>query len=162
MLARYHQIKFGFLLIIVILVGCNHNNDTINVSAELERLNLNHSKWNSLNVSTYSYHFHRGCFCGPESTRKVIITVSQQLITDIQPDVAAGEDTTPIPTEQYSYYETVESLFTYLENAIKEHPFKLIVTYDSQYGAPTYIYVDPIEFAVDEEESFSLSIDWVT
>jgi uncharacterized protein DUF6174 len=100
-------------------------------------------RWNNARVQDYTVVVQHLCFCG--YVRPVRITVrSGAVVSSV--DAQTGE---PVPT--YATVRDIAALFTLIRQAIDDGADKLDVTYDSQLGYPTFINIDYITNAVDDE-----------
>ena len=101
------------------------------------------TRWSSGRVQDYTVVVQHLCFCG--YVRPVRITVrSGAIVSSV--DAETGE---PVPT--YATVRDVPGLFTLIRKAIDEGADRLEVTYNSQLGYPTFINIDYIVNAVDDE-----------
>ncbi len=113
----------------------------------LEKLYQSRDTWNAHNINAYSYTYRRSCECLPDSTRKVVITVSGNEISGIT-YADSGET---VPESPQGFYQTVDDLFGMVEDAFYEKAHQISVTYDETYGYPTDIYIDYDSAVADEE-----------
>ena len=100
-------------------------------------------RWNSARVQDYSVVVQHLCFCG--YVRPVRITVRAGAVVS-SVDAETGE-----PAPSYATVRDVAGLFTLIRKAIDDGADKLEVTYDAQLGYPTFINIDYITNAVDDE-----------
>lgn len=100
-------------------------------------------RWNNAGVEDYTVVVQHLCFCG--YVRPVRITVrSGAVVSSV--DAETGE---PVPT--YATVRDITALFTLIRKAIDDGADRLEVTYDAQLGYPTFINIDYIKNAVDDE-----------
>lgn len=100
-------------------------------------------RWSSARVQDYTVVVQHLCFCG--YVRPVRITVrSGAIVSSV--DAETGE---PVPS--YATVRDIAALFTLIRKAIDDGADRLEVTYDSQLGYPTFINIDYIKNAVDDE-----------
>ena len=105
------------------------------------------ARWQSLHLTRYVFQFQHNCFCAPEVTRPVSITVVGGVpVSAVYVDSGTAADTT-----LFQQYLTVDRIFTFLHNTINAHPALLTATYDHTLGYPLQVYVDPIALAADDE-----------
>jgi hypothetical protein len=99
--------------------------------------------WNSAGVQDYTVVVQHLCFCG--YVRPVRITVrSGAVVSSV--DAETGQ---PVPS--YATVRDIAALFTLIREAIDDGADRLEVTYDAQLGYPTFINIDYIKNAVDDE-----------
>ncbi len=106
-------------------------------------------EWANFQSGTYYFRVVRGCFCvnGGEHW----VQVENGLVTSAF-NIWRDE---PVPAEQLEYLETIENMFEMIRRA-KTEAFSLEVEYAKE-GYPTFVSIDWIEFAVDDEISFTIS-----
>ncbi|MDH5327801.1 MAG: DUF6174 domain-containing protein [Gammaproteobacteria bacterium] len=116
----------------------------------------NKAKWNGQRIRNYHIAENVGCFC--PITHNVIIMVSDSVLIHVEPNTNLGEDPTQIALSLYSFYKTIDELFSEIDSAITNGVDNLTVEYDSDLGYPTFIDVDPISSGVDDEYSYKISL----
>lgn len=130
------------LLATVLVQGCA-------VASELER---NRELWDSQNIADSEYRLQLACFCPPDVTSEVMVTVSSGETMKV-----TYTDGVPVTSPTFEKFNTVDKLFDYIDNAYEEGAFEVRVTYDEDLGIPMDVHVDFIENAVDEELGFTVS-----
>ncbi len=115
-----------------------------------EDLRIHRQQWSSLDISEYTYRFNWNCFCVPEYTQPVFITVQQHRITQVI-DVESGE---PLSFEDFSRYRTIDGLFNLIQDAIEQDAHQINVVYHPSTGYPVSSWIDYNEFLADEERGF--------
>lgn len=127
-------------------------------NSDLQELTKNRQKWESLNLSQYSFQLDRSAFAPPESLRPIITTVYQSdfgTISGINSRFA--DDGQPVPSDYPFTNRSVGSLFNIIEDAINSGAHDINVTYDEQLGYPTSISIDYDQQIADDELSLSIS-----
>jgi hypothetical protein len=100
-------------------------------------------RWNAARVQDYTVVVQHLCFCG--YTRPVRVTVrSGAVVSSV--DAQTGE---PVPS--YATVRDIAGLFALIRKAIDDGADRLEVTYDVQLGYPTFINIDYVVNAVDDE-----------
>jgi len=100
-------------------------------------------RWNAARVQDYTVVVQHLCFCG--YVRPVRVTVrSGAVVSSV--DAQTGE---PVPS--YATVRDIAGLFALIRKAIDDGADRLEVTYDGQLGYPTFINIDYIVNAVDDE-----------
>ena len=68
---------------------------------------------------------------------------------------------TPVTSEQlnneYWFAKTIDELFVFIDENIKEEPFEKVLEFNETYGFPEYIYFNREEMLVDEEMGYTIS-----
>lgn len=135
--------NFGFVMLLAILSGCSITGTSARTTEERE-LTRNRQRWASAGVHDYEFDFQRTCFCLPESTNQVRITVRQDAIAS----VVRVSDGQPAGTSNI-VWPRVDELFAEVQKTLEQGAERLEVTYDPTYGYPRSIVVDRELMAVD-------------
>jgi hypothetical protein len=126
------MMKYSFLpvLLTVVLLSCNHTTQPYALSP--------YEQWRALNLHDYTIDQSRECFCiGAGVT--VRLTVRADTIASVVK--LTGTDT------MFSqYYYTIDSLFGIIQHGTHD---SLVVRYNSQYGYPEFLDIDPQMHPVD-------------
>lgn len=124
-----------------------------NLQDARKALEENRQKWESQGIDDYSFTLQRSCFCERDAVRPVNIEVRNGEVTS-----ATFADTgEPLP-DRLAYNDlSVNDLFDTIEQAIANNAAEVNVEYDAETGIPLSIGIDQLEFAVDDEVSFSIS-----
>jgi hypothetical protein len=117
----------------------------------LAELAANQAKWNSTRPAAYQYTWANGCFCPPAATGPFTVTVR-----DGEMLVEAARKGDADPGTYALQHASIEDVFAATRSSIATAA-KIQVAYDPQFGFPTSVNVDPIENAVDDEFSLSIS-----
>ncbi len=105
------------------------------------KLDRAEQRWKDSGIRTYSYKIRRICFCPPEYTRKVTITVRN-----------GKPRNTP---RNYRGVNKVEKLFDLIRGGLDaEH---LEARYRSATGVPRSIYIDRSFMIADEEIGYEIT-----
>lgn len=119
-------------------------------------LQQNRDKWEAQNFNHYRFTVVVSCFCpfaGAEMTYEVlngqVVSQSVQAPPEREIDEAQVGDF-------YQPYNTIEKVFEYVEEAVKEAD-ETTIEYDPTYGFPTQVSIDWIKEAGDDEMYLTLS-----
>ena len=134
-LAR-RPVQIAFVLILLLLVGIFLLGQWR--LAERFAFQQNQNKWTSQNISTYSFDVEAICFCPYREP--------------IHVEVRNGAPTTKNEIE----INSVNDLFQIVHDA-NETADAVSAAYDAQYGFPSYIAIDYIRQAVDDEVSYRVT-----
>lgn len=120
------------------------NGGTNDPGSQLEQ---NRAKWESSGLKDYSYTMQRSCFCLPDATRPVDISVDGGKVSG-----ATFSDTgQPLP-DSLSYNSlSVTDMFQVIDDAIAGGAHVVDVSYDKDTGQPLRISIDYLQGAVDDE-----------
>jgi hypothetical protein len=104
------------------------------------------ARWSAYGLKNYTIEQQRICFCRfPHGFVKLIIR-DNKIIEGI--DLTNGQ---LVPAEILQYYQTVDSLFAWIEEAKTLNPERLEIEYDSRYGFPKKISFDYSAGVADDE-----------
>ena len=59
--------------------------------------------------------------------------------------------------DEYWFAKTIDELFVFIDENIKEEPFEKVLEFNETYGYPEYIYFNREEMLVDEEMGYTIS-----
>jgi hypothetical protein len=116
-------------------------------------LNSNESKWADQKVSHYRYTLRVLAFAPVERTAPVDIEVRDGIAVSALYQ-ESGQGAT---NEIIRNADTVEKLFDIIQNAIDDKVDEVTVEYDTAYGYPKGIRIDPLKTAIDEEIGYTVS-----
>jgi hypothetical protein len=116
------------------------------------QLNQNLRKWTSKGIVDYRYTFRWICFCVPDYTRLVSISVQSGKIKAVK--YADGKNS--LDRSQFERYRTVKGLFRFIQDAINKKADKIDVSYDPKLGYPTSAFIDYSQEVADEERGFEV------
>jgi hypothetical protein len=114
-----------------------------------ERIDLAAAKrrWAQSAPSAYQITVGRSCFCDPDVTRSVIVTVRNG-----QVESRRYEDTgADVPAGIALAYPTVDGLFDVIDEAIGDQASTVDVLYDVTRGFPVSIQIDGSPMIADDE-----------
>jgi cytoskeletal protein RodZ len=109
--------------------------------------------WESQGIESYQYTLQVGCFCMTDMTQPVIIEVQNGEVASIT-YAADGSAANP---ELFERYNSIDKLFTVIDEAEAQDPALLDVTYDETYGVPLSVNIDISEMMADEELYLTIS-----
>lgn len=105
--------------------------------------------WDEKGPASYQYTLRWSCFCGPDFTDPMRITVRDGAITSAV-DVETGMPVDPATRRPL----TIEGLFDVIEDAYRKNAAKVDVTYDPTDGHPVSANIDYDQRVIDEELGF--------
>ena len=110
-------------------------------------LDAAHARWQATHMSDYQFDFQRSCFCGPDITRQVTITVwGRAPLSIVYSDSGTAADST-----LFRQYLTMERYFTFLQNEVAGHPATFTAVFDSSTGYPRQVFIDDVATIADDE-----------
>ncbi|MGH1366263.1 MAG: DUF6174 domain-containing protein [Calditrichia bacterium] len=154
---RQQTIGMLFKTLIIALLGISFNGCGLFNSNDRSELDEQLAKWQSFNLSNYSYEFRASCFCFPEFNEWVSVTVKDDTISSVT-ILSTTEPPQELPLNNWF---TIDDLFETVSTAV-ETADEFEISYNDEYGYPEVISVDYIEEAVDDEvtyNSINLTID---
>jgi hypothetical protein len=121
-----------FIFVFVLISGCKKESSS--QSSQFEP----YEQWHSLGLHNYTIDQSRSCFCF-HAGELVRVTVRSDTVAS----VIRISDTSIVT---YPFYCTVDGLF----KIIQEHSYdSIVVRYNTRYGYPEYMDVDPQSHPVD-------------
>jgi hypothetical protein len=127
-------------------VSCSITEPTSRDRAQ-DELTRNRQRWVAAGVHDYVYDYQRLCFCAPESTQPVRITVRQDAV------VAVVRQSDGQPVDAKYGWPRVDALFDDIQGRLDQHVARIDVDYDATFGYPRSIVVDVAAMAADDEYS---------
>ncbi|MGS2723704.1 DUF6174 domain-containing protein [Porticoccus sp. GXU_MW_L64] len=108
--------------------------------------------WQALNASNYDFDVQRSCFCTPEYTRPMRVSVRSGAVKS----AVYTDDGTAVLAEVLKSVNTIDQWFAYIQKG-QQRPFaRLDLEFDPDKGYPTHIDVDEDERMADEEQQLTL------
>ncbi|UCC75012.1 MAG: hypothetical protein JSV86_10800 [Gemmatimonadota bacterium] len=142
----FRSFTYALLALATAASACS---DVTGLERELED---NRALWESEGPASYSFDYHVVCYCLPEVTRPVTITVQHGEVVSVT-YVDTGE---PVDTPCLCDYPTVDDLFDEIESVLAEDPYSVRVDYDPELGYPADFFVDYDLQIADEEWGFDV------
>ena len=139
--------KFISILFISLLFYSCNSIDPI----ELNEFQMNFNKWKSHDITSYTITLKMSCFCIP--TYPIDIKIENNKIKEINNSTVTSEQL----NNEYWYAKTIDELFIFIDDNIKEEPFEQVLEFNETHGFPEYIYFNREEMLVDEEISYTIS-----
>ena len=140
-----NTVRFVGLALLGLAVSCSDGVAPVPQPSDLE---VARQQWRAQNLHTYAFTIQRSCFC----------VNTHRLYVFVQTDTVAGVldlDTAEPVDRQLG--ETVDGLFTFIENAIDRHVQKIRADYDPTKGFPTEIDYDGAAQIADDEIFYRIS-----
>jgi hypothetical protein len=128
------RIKILIVIVSCILFSCE---ELTNIPYSATSYEL----WRSYNIHDYTIEQVRYCFC-PDAGEKVKVTVRSDSVYAVM----RLSDSAIIPYPTSKLYLSVDSLFGVIQNSKGD---SLVVTYDSKYGYPNKLDINPQLHPVD-------------
>jgi hypothetical protein len=140
-----NPIRLVGLALLVVAISCN---DAIGPGHQATDLEAARQRWREQNLHTYAFTIQRSCFCAND--HRLYVLVLNDAVAGVL-DFETGE----MVDRQLG--ETVDGLFTFIQNAI-DRPAKLIrAEYDVAKGFPTEIDYDGAAQIADDEIFYRIS-----
>jgi hypothetical protein len=112
---------------------------------------MNFNKWKSHDITSYTITLKMSCFCIP--TDPIDIKIENNKIKEINNSTVTSEQL----NNEYWYAKTIDELFIFIDDNIKEEPFEQVLEFNETHGFPEYIYFNREEMLVDEEIGYTIS-----
>lgn len=146
--ARLPMIRAGVTILLAGLLGaCSDPLD-----AERDAFRTARARWERAGIVDYVFDYQRWCFCGPDQTRRLRITVEGGEVVS-----AAYVDTNDPVADPLDGLPAIDDLFDVIRDAIRRDAYTLSAAYDEELGYPTGVSIDYRENVADEEMGFIVS-----
>jgi hypothetical protein len=142
---------FGSISLCVFTAGCGSGAGTL--PGAPDTLATARALWTRSHPASYRYQLRISAFAPPSVTQPVIVEVHNGVPFSITP-VNPGE---PIDATTMAKYDTVEELFSVIEDAVSRSAESLSASYDATYGFPKETWIDYSRSIADEELGFQVS-----
>jgi hypothetical protein len=123
---------------------------SIDIASEVQ---INREKWMSHGISNYEIEMQKICYCVPEVVRMMVFEVEGDKVETVR-YADTGDDVDP---QHYGNFNTIEGMFTFVEQALEKNPADLSIAYDEKYGYIKELSVDFKENLADDEISIIAS-----
>lgn len=158
MLSTFTPLHLLLLLGLILCVSapaCDALNGTSAPSTPPSTLAEAEARWAAQGFDVYQYRFTRTCFCSPERL-SATITVHDGTVAALDDISANGVS---IAATRYAFRSemawSIEQLFGLLRDAKRGRIDSVAVTYESEWGYPRSLFVDPLQAMSGEEVTFS-------
>ncbi len=111
-------------------------------------LEQNRQLWRALGARSYRFVLTKSCECLAGFVGPAQITVDTGAIVGVRPLQPGGFPFTP---DQWGAFETVETIFSKLDDAIAQRVYSYQATYDPNRGFPVIVSLNYQEPMVDDE-----------
>jgi hypothetical protein len=110
--------------------------------------------WNSKNLSSYSYTLQRSCFCEAKFAKAMRLEVRNGALSSVK-YVDSGLDVTENDLRPNIF--RIEAFFDLIDTTLASGGTVEPLIFDSAFGYPTRMNVDPIPDAADDGTDYFLS-----
>jgi hypothetical protein len=139
------------VLALLALEGCGLFGSTR--ESELQReLNRNRRHWEAQAIDDYRYVGRRGCYCGNEVTRPVVVEVRDGEVVSVAYQESGGA----VEATYAGLWPAMEGVFDILQDALDQEAVDVTARYDADHGFPEHIAIDYSENVVDEELAYTV------
>lgn len=140
-----NTVRFACLATFCLAASCS---DTVAPARQPSDLEAARRQWRAQGLHTYALTIQRSCFC--VNTHPLYVLVLADTVAGVL-DLETGA---PVDRQ---LGETVDGLFTFIENAIDRPAQKIRVAYDPTKGFPTEIDYDGAAQIADDEIFYRIS-----
>lgn len=138
-------------MLVALLAACSSSTGPSSL-VDLERAR---SRWEGRSFADYTFETRRDCFCTPELTGPVRITVVNDSIASV---IDISTDSV-IPYPAAGNWYTVDDLFVVIDSAIQHQATSSIdVTYDPDLGYPTTLEINPRPDLADAGVRYTITL----
>jgi hypothetical protein len=139
------SLRFAATALLFAAISCGDATGPSRSTADLERAR---SRWRAQNLHTYAFELRRNCFCA-NTDRLYVAVVSDAVVEVLDLDTGQFVDV--------QLGETVDELFTFIQNAIDRPAYLIRAEYDPAQGVPTSIDYDGAAQIADDEMSIRVT-----
>ncbi len=118
---------------------------------DVSKLLENMDKWEAARVDHYEFDMRQLCFCGGNVARQLHLFVAGSIAI---PTYSDSGKLIGVEGHRDWIVGPIPRLFYHIARAAKDEPASLLVEYDSEYGYPTRLIVDPSEMYEDDKYGF--------
>jgi len=140
-----NPIRLAGLALLVVGISCS---DAIGPAHQATDLEAARQQWRAQNLHTYAFTIQRSCFCANIHPLYVLV---------LSDTVAGVFDLETSEWVDRKLGETVEGLFTFIQNATDRPAHLIRAEYDSVKGFPTEIDYDGAAQIADDEVFYRVS-----
>ena len=127
--------RLAALMLSLLTGGCG--TDPTSPASAWSALNTAVGRWSNAGLVNYRFRSTVSCFCSPEFTAPMLVTVRGGVVTEIVTSATGA-------SQPITYRQTIERMFSVVRSEIRERPERLQVTYDPTLGFPrTLTYGTP-------------------
>ncbi len=123
---------------------------SVDIASEVQ---INREKWQAHEIGEYQIEMQKICYCIPEVVRMMVFEVEGDEIASVR----YADDGETVDPQHYGQFNTVESMFTFVEQALEKNPADISISYDEQYGYIKELSIDFKENIADDEISIIAS-----
>ncbi len=137
--------KTRFVALCLLTMACSQSTAPVPTDIRNAR-NL----WEKSVFENYLFDFRQDCNCiyGGMPLTVLVINNKIESITD--------SNNVSIDSTDYKWFYTIDGLFDRLEALSREHTEKFDYTFDTDYGYPRSVYVDPSLQLADDEFAYTI------
>ena len=140
-----NSLRLAAVTLLGLAISCS---DATGPGQHVTDLEAARQQWRAQNLHTYAFTLQRSCFC--VNTRPLFVVVLSDTVAGVV-DFQTGQSL------DRQFGETVDGLFTFIQNAIDQRAQKIQATYDPAKGFPTEIDYDGAAQIADDEIFFRIS-----
>ena len=140
-----NSLRIAGVTLLGLAISCS---DAVGPRPQTTDLDAARQRWRAQDLHTYAFTIQRSCFC--VNIHRLYVAV----VSDTVAGVLDLDTATPVDRQ---LGETVNGLFTFIQNAIDRPAEKIRVTYDATKGFPTEIDYDGAAQIADDEIFFHVS-----
>ena len=128
-----------------------------------QRYTANLKKWQAKRLQSYTFTLQRSCFCTPDYTTPMLVTVQGGKVASAMTESRAvtlnpdGSEAPPTMVDVKERAMTIDQLFNEIKQAIDNGAATIDVKYDTVWGYPRSISIDLDKRIADEELAFTIS-----
>ena len=133
----------------VALAACG---DDLTGPARSADLDIARQRWSAARPAEYAYTLRRSCFCGPEVTRPVQVTVRNGTVVELR----YADTGAPVDQRWAPLFPSIDGLFAIIDDAVARRAERLDLEFDATLGHPLKIDIDYSTRLADEEITYTV------
>lgn len=130
----------------------NGNPPTSVDGIEFQSYTQNLALWQQQKINTYVIDFQRICFCQPDLTQPVTLSVENHNLSE-----AIYLSGSAVNQSNYLHFYTINKAFLLIQEAFDKNAAEIRVVYDQEFGFPSSVFIDYDKRLADEELQFKFS-----
>jgi hypothetical protein len=137
----------GLVVLALLELACARN--APNQAPSMSRLTVQEREWRKARVRDYQFSFREECFCQGSYVWSRITVVGEKVVS-VEPDTGSAVLRLQVRRP------TIDSLFSWLQDAYRQTPELIAVTYDRRFHFPAKAEIDFSRNILDDEHSFEV------
>ena len=144
------------MFLIVTLLALWSSGTEMQFSSLEDQLANAQAKWAMAKVERYEFTLKRICFCPPAPPGSPQAEPIVFRVENGRGVLMGSWAAVPEARQGFDKYSTIEKQFEFIRAELRKRPYRAEIEYDSVFGYPRRVYIDPEQSVADEEYGFAL------